>query len=83
MVDPVNSTGQTQNIKATQAKTPHQETQKQERKEAASKSDEVVLSDDALALQQAEDTAKKASAYLASEGLATLSADPQRLNALV
>lgn len=81
MVDPVNSAGQISNIKSVQAKPAGQTDEKTSK--SVDKKDEVVISDDALSLQQAEQNAKKTSAYLAGNSLATLSSDANKLNALV
>lgn len=81
MVDPVNSVSQVAQIKSVQAK-PVAHADEKSVKET-DKKDEVVLSDEALALQQVEQNAKKASAYLAGNSYATLSTDANKLNALV
>lgn len=81
MVDPVNSAGQIANIKSVQAKPVAQVEEKSTKN--VDKKDEIVISDEALSLQQAEQNAKKASAYLAGNSLATLSTDANKLSALV
>lgn len=82
MVDPVNSSGQAQSILS--AIKPQKTSETKEEKQAVSQnSDEVVISEEALNLRQAEETAKKVNSYIASQPNATLSSDTRRLSTLV
>ncbi len=82
MVDSINPSGPAQAVPAAQKKP---ETQKQDKTEKSSSPaiDEVTLSQEALSLSQAEETARQVSSALAQRTEATLSADQQRLSTLV
>ena len=81
MVDSINPAGSVQPLPSSR-KT--QDTEKQDRTDKASGSavDEVTLSQEALSLSQAEETARQVSATLAQKPEVTLSADQQRLSTL-
>lgn len=81
MVDPVNPSASVQPLPSAR-KT--QETQKQDKSDLSLGAvDEVSLSQEALSLSQAEETARQVSASIAQKPDATLSADQQRLSTLV
>lgn len=82
MVDPVNTSGQISQIKSVQAKQDTQRTQDAARKTEVQR-DEVVISQDAKALQRAEKDAEQVAKSLSRDSTISLSSNPEKLNALI
>ena len=82
MVDSINPSGQIQNISSSsrgQKSDGPQKTDQVNRSEV----DEVQISEEALSLSQAEDTAQTLAKSIAADSSLTLSSDSDRLNSLV
>lgn len=82
MVDSINSAGQAANIKSVQARSVAQADEK-EKSSALENKDEIVISEQAISLQRAEQDAKAASQQLANNKSSTLSSDIKKLSTLV
>ncbi len=82
MVDSIGSGGQTPKVAS--ANTIQKPTAKQDVKtETGNQSDEVSLSEEALSLSNAQQTAEQTAAQLSEDGTLTLSSNEDRLNSLV
>lgn len=81
MVDSINSANQAANIKSAQAKSLAHADEKSLK--SLDKKDEIVISEQAISLQRAEEDAKTASQQLANNKSATLSSDLTKLSTLV
>ena len=81
MVDKINPAGSLQNVLQTSKSSPKPEKHAESAKSSTAV-DEVVISEEAISLSEAESTAKAVSQQLSSDGDEVLSSDEERLNAL-